>query len=89
VLLTMLRASIVWVNYRQEADHADIRSSSSSPPTKVEASRRLIYFERELVLETVPDVREMPESCLDERKDSTGIIKPDVAEWSFGSTGGR
>ena len=44
--------------------------------------------ESELVLEAVLDEREMPESCLDYRGDSTGIIKPDSAEWSFGSTEG-
>jgi hypothetical protein len=32
------------------------------------------------------DEQEMPETCVDWRRDSTGIIKPDGAERSFGST---
>jgi hypothetical protein len=40
-------------------------------------------------LEAALDEQEMPEWCVDYRTDSTGIIKPDGAEWSFDSTGGR
>jgi hypothetical protein len=35
----------------------------------------------------VLDEQEMPESCVDVRRDSTDIIKPDTVEWSFAATG--
>ena len=39
-----------------------------------------IACECEHVLDTVLDEQEMPESCVDCRGDSTGIIKPDAKE---------
>ena len=76
------------VNGRHGADRAAIKGSTLHRLWHPESEPKNAVFsgcERELVLKALLDERELPESCVDYRGDSTGIIKPDGAEWDFGS----
>ena len=81
--------NVIEVNDRRGADRADLKVPHLQRLSQSESEHKNgvpIGYERELVLKALLDERELPESCVDYRGDSTGIIKPDGAEWDFGST---